>query len=106
MRILLDANIPQKLKLAIAGHDVVTARELNFNDLPDGELLDSMGADFDVLLTMDRSLQFQQDLRSRRFAVVILAARSNRLSDLLPLTPELLRQLPFLRWGEVRTISG
>ena len=105
MRILLDANIPKQLKPSIAGHDVWTARERNLNKLPDTALLDAMGTDFDVLVTMDRSLPFQQRLDHRAFAVVVIRAKSNRIRDLLPVVPLLLRALPTVKPGEAREIS-
>ena len=75
--------------------------KLGWADLPDGELLNAMGSRFDVLVTVDKNLRFQQDLRTRLFAVAVLRAKSNHIRDLLPLVPELLSALPALRPGEV-----
>ena len=75
--------------------------KLGWADLPDGELLSAMGSSFDVLVTVDKNLRFQQDLRTRPFAVAVLGAKSNHIRDLLPLVPELLAALPALRPGEV-----
>ena len=58
---------------------------------------DVMGRRFDVLVTADNNLRFQQDLRTRPFAVAVLRAKSNHIRDLLPLVPELLAALPALR---------
>lgn len=105
MRILLDANIPKRLKQAITGHEVLTARETSLEGRPDGSLFDVAEGQFDVLVTMDRSLQFQQRIKGRPITVAVLSAKSNRLKDLLPLVPEPLRILPFLRAGEAREIK-
>ena len=104
MRVLLDANIPTRFKLSITGHDVRTAREERLNELPDGQLIDAIGRNFDVLVTMDKNLPFQQRLNDRPFAVVVLRANSNRLRDILPLVPELLLLLPKVKPGEVRVV--
>jgi hypothetical protein len=74
--------------------------------LPDGELLDEMEGTFDVLVTVDRNLPFQQRLRDRPFAVVILRAKGNRLTDLLPLVPALLGVLDGIKPGETCEVVG
>lgn len=106
MRVLLDANVPKKLKAAIVGHDVWTARERKFNTLPDGQLLDAMETDFDALVTMDKSLPFQQRLHDRPFAVIVLRGRSNRIADLLKLVPALQDALDVVQPGELREIAA
>jgi hypothetical protein len=60
----------------------------------------------DVLVTVDRSMPFQQRLDSRPFAVIVLRARTNRLADLLPLVPALLKALDGIKPGEVREIKA
>ncbi len=52
-----------------------------------------MGDRFDLLVTADKNLQFQQDLRQRSFAIAVLRAKSNRIHDLLPLAPKQLGAL-------------
>jgi hypothetical protein len=59
-----------------------------------GELLDLASRDFDVFLTADRNLSYQQDVSAFDIAVIVVAARSNRLDDLRPLVPRLLEILP------------
>jgi hypothetical protein len=71
-----------------------------------GELLDAMGDRFDLLVTVDKNLQFQQDLRQRPFAIAVLRAKSNRIHDLLPLVPKLLSALPAISLGQVREIQA
>lgn len=89
MRLLLDSCIPRKLASHIKEHDVLTAREMGWSDLKDGALLDAMDDEFDVLVTVDRSLPFQQRLEDRRIAIVVLRSRSNRLAHLARLIPAL-----------------
>jgi hypothetical protein len=74
--------------------------------LLDGAVLDKMAGVFDVLVTVDRNLPFQQRLQDRPFAVVILRAKSNRLTDLLPLVPALLGVLDGIKPGESCEVVG
>ena len=106
MRILLDACVPRDLRRSLVGHDISIPREMGWNKLPDGLLLDAMSGVFDVLVTVDRSMQFQQRLRDRTFAVILLRAKSNRLIDLLPLVPALLRALDEVKRGSLREIRA
>jgi hypothetical protein len=104
VRILLDACVPKGLRRSLAGHDVSTSREMGWNRLPDNLLLGNISHVFDVLVTVDRSIPFQQQLSIRPFAVVVLRARSNRLGDLLPLVPGLFKALDDIKPGEVREV--
>lgn len=106
MRILLDNCVPAELAPHIRGHEVKTAVEMGLDALDDGPLLDAISDQFDVLLTVDKSLPFQQQLSSRPFAVVVLKARTNRVEQLARLIPELQRILKSIVPGEVREISG
>jgi hypothetical protein len=58
-------------------------------------------SDYDVFLTVDRNLYFQQNLVKLKISVLVLIARSNRLADLKPLTDEVLRKLSIVRPGEI-----
>ena len=63
-------------------------------------------AGFDVLITVDRNMQYQQTLRDRQIALVILAARTTNLDDLLMLVPEVLTALESLKRGSVIRVAG
>ena len=102
MRVLLDACVPKGLRTSLSGHDVRTAPEMGWGDLDNGELLDAMGGTFDALVTVDTRLPQQQRIVGRPLRVVILRAKSNRLSDLLPLVPNLLVALSTLEPGAVK----
>jgi hypothetical protein len=106
LRFLLDANVPRRLKHHLSGHEVSTARDMGWNALPDGGLLECMAGDFDVRVTMDKSLPFQQRLGSRPFAVIVLGAPSNRIGDLLPLVPEVLVVLESASPGELHVVGS
>ena len=74
----------------IAGHEVGTARQMGWTTIENGVLLSLASAHFDVFVTVDRNLSFQQNLSQWPIAVVVLQAKSNRLADLRRLVPELL----------------
>jgi predicted nuclease of predicted toxin-antitoxin system len=105
VRILLDACVPKRLAKELSAHEVRTAPEMGWGNLDDGPLLDAMSGRFDALITVDGSLANQQRLDNRPFAVVILRAKTNRLADLLPLVPTLLRAIENLRPGQVRELA-
>src|SRR3977135_4321162 len=106
MRILLDACVPRGLRRSLVGHDVSTAREMGWNRLPDGLLLGNVSYTFDALVTVDKSIPFQQRLKSRPFALIVLRAKTNRLADLLPLVPALRRALDEVKPGDTRTVKA
>ena len=105
MRVLLDNCVPRKLARHLSGHQTDNTVKLGWADLDDGPLLDVMTGLFDVLLTVDKSIPYQQSIAHRPLALVVLRAKSNSLHDLLPLVPELLAVLPDLKPGEVRIIG-
>ena len=105
MRILLDNCVPVRLGRSIIGHDTKSVVHLGWAALTDGALLDAMTGKFDVLVTVDRSLPLQQNMAGRPFALIVLRANSNRLGDLSPLVPVLLRELKSVNPGDVRVIG-
>ena len=78
---------------------------MGWGDLDNGDLLNAMTNQFDVLVTVDRGIPRQQNPSTRPMAVLVLRATSNRLSDLLPLVPEALRVLPSLKSGHIVTLG-
>lgn len=105
MRVLLDACVPKRLGKELAGHQVRTVPEMDWADLDDGPLLDVMAGHFDMLVTVDKSLPNQQNLNTRPFGIIILRAKTNRLTDLLPLVPALRIALDEVLPGEVRELT-
>lgn len=85
MRILLDESLPIELRDELPGNSVSSVREMGWSGLKNGELLLRAAARFDVFLTADQNLQYQQNLRTLPLAVAVLVARSNRIQDLKPL---------------------
>ena len=93
MRLLLDESVPAKLRRALPSHAVRTAVEMGWSGVKNGKLLALASAEFDAFITVDKNLPFQQNLKTLPVAVVVLDAVSNELPYLLPLVPELERQL-------------
>ena len=106
MRVLLDECVDRRLAADIRGHDVKTVPEAGWAALKNGDLLSRAQHEFDALVTTDRNLPFQQDLSRFSIAVIVLRARSNRVTDLRRLIPELLAALPAARRGAVTWVGA
>lgn len=106
MRILLDESLPRPLGLAFIAHNVSTVQEESWTSLSNGALLRQAAGAFDVLLTADRNIEFQQNLAALPIAVVVRVADSNRLESLAPLIPEVLELLKALDPKTLVKIGG
>ena len=105
MKVLIDECVDWRLSREIVGHEVKTARQLGWSTIRNGELLVLAAKEFQVFVTVDRNLSFQQNLPAFDIAVIVLRAKSNRLADLRPLVPELLATIPTAKRG-VATFIG
>ena len=105
MRVLLDECLPRRLKGELAGHDAKTVPECGWAGVKNGQLLGRAVGQFDVFLTVDRNVAFQQNLAAYAIAVVAMHSVSNDLDDLRPLLPDLLAVLPTVKPGTI-TIVG
>jgi len=106
VKIFLDECIDWRLARDIIGHEVKTARQMKWTAIRNGELLALASVNFDVFVTVDRNLAFQQRLPSFSIAVIVLQAKTNRLSDLRPLIRRLLPAIETAQRGEVKFISA
>jgi predicted nuclease of predicted toxin-antitoxin system len=100
MRVLLDECVPRRLKRELPGHEVTTVTEHGWSGAKNGKLLALAEAEFDVFLTVDQNLKYQQNLMAFHIAVILLTARNNRLKTLLPLMPEVREALDKIEVGE------
>ncbi|MGH8605068.1 MAG: DUF5615 family PIN-like protein [Gammaproteobacteria bacterium] len=105
MRILLDECVDRRLAKDIIGHDIKTVAEMGWTSKRNGELLELAEQAFDVFITVDRNLSFQQNVPGFGIAVIVLRASSNRLADLRSLVPKLIESLPKAKYGEVLWLS-
>jgi predicted nuclease of predicted toxin-antitoxin system len=103
VKLLLDENLPHQLRHELPGHDCFTVAFMGWAGIENGALLArAFAAGFDVVLTKDVKLQYEQNLSTLPVAVVILRAASNDIDDVRPLIPALLAALDSL---QPRTIT-
>jgi hypothetical protein len=105
VKIFLDECVDWRLSRAIAGHEVKTARQMGWVAIKNGELLGLVSQAFDVFVTVDRNLAFQQNVATLQVAVVVLRAKTNRLADLMPLVPDLMAAIDTTKAGTVRFVG-
>ncbi len=106
MRILLDECLPRPLAGLLPGHEVTTVQEAGWAGRTNGELLSLIAGRYDVFVTVDRNLLFQQKVEGLAFGVVVLQAPSNRVADLKTLVPMLLSQLETINPGQIVHIAA
>ena len=108
MRVLIDECLPAGLKesLAALGHECQTVRRAGYGAKKNGELLSLMEGQWDVLLTNDRNIKYQQNMSSRNVSILVLCAKSNRIKDLLPLMPACAQALLSILPGSVVEVES
>ncbi len=79
MKVLFDHNVPHKLRHLLPGHEIKTADEMSWAELDNGLLLAAEDAGFDVMLTADNNLSYQQNLTGRKLALVVLSTNRWKL---------------------------
>lgn len=105
MKVFLDECVDWRLSREIVGHDVKTARQMGWSSIKNGEPLALAAKEFDVFVTVDRNLSFQQNLPAFAIAVIVLRAKSDRLLDMQPLIPELLVSISTAKLGAVTFVG-
>ena len=106
MKVFLDECVDWRLARDIVGHDVKTARQMKWTTIKNGALLALAAQQFDVFVTVDRNLSFQQNLQTFSIAIVVLQAKTNRLADLRPLIPNLLVAIESALPGAARFVGA
>jgi hypothetical protein len=86
-------------------HQVDSVVGRGWAGLKNGPLLQRMRGEYDVLLTMDRNLEFQQNVAALPFGVLLVRAASNRMADLVPLVPSMIEALPTIQRGQIVRIG-
>jgi predicted nuclease of predicted toxin-antitoxin system len=104
MKILLDECIDRRLAREFVDYEVKTVPQMGWAGTKDGQLLVLAAVEFDVFITVDRNLSFQQNLPQFNIAVIVLQARSNRLVDLKPLVIKVIAILPTADRGQATTV--
>jgi hypothetical protein len=105
MRVLLDECLPRKLKQDIRADIVRTVPELGWASVDNGALLRLAESKFDVFLTQDRNLEYQQNLATVDLAVIVLVAPTNDIDDLRPLMNTVNEAILTVKTGDVRYVG-
>jgi uncharacterized protein DUF5615 len=90
VKLLLDECMTRFIKRDFVGHEVSTVEDAGLKGLENGDLLKAAAGIFDVLVTVDRNIPHQQNLRGLQIAVLILLAKRNTYALLKPVVPEAL----------------
>ena len=106
MKLLLDECIDRKFARELVGYTVKPVPQMGWAGVKNGQLLTLAEAEFDVFITVDRNLSFQQNLPQFNIAVIVLQAPSNRLADLKPLASEILATLATASQGQVMVVGA
>jgi predicted nuclease of predicted toxin-antitoxin system len=98
MKILIDENLPHKLRNALSGHACFTTTYMGWNGIANGELLRIAAANgFDALVSNDRGLEYQQNQDDLPLSVVVLLAKDNKLKTIESMVPALIASLNNLK---------
>jgi len=100
-RALLDENLPRLLKRELPGFEVRTVAEAGWAGVKNGKLLRLAEAEFDLFVTADKNLSYQQPLASFQLGIVVLRAPTTKLEDLMPLVPAILEALHSVKIGQI-----
>ena len=101
MRLLLDEQVPRRLKQLLAGHEAWTVREMGWDSKSNGELLALARHEFDAFITLDRNLEYQQNITESDLPIIVLIPRRSNMEHLSPLAPRVLEVLNDLKRGDV-----
>ena len=105
MKLLLDECVTRRLKREFANHEVHTVDEAGLKGLENGDLLKAASGKYEVLVTVDRNLPYQQNISGLDIAILVLAAKRNSYVRLKPLMPRALIALESLKAGDITRIE-
>ena len=105
MRVLLDENLAVDFAAELAGHEVATVSGEGWQGIDNGELLRRAQSQFEILVTMDRNLEFQRNLTGLDLSILLVLAPSNRLAHLRSYVPAILEAMKSIQPGELRRVG-
>ncbi|MEI7752342.1 MAG: DUF5615 family PIN-like protein [Candidatus Omnitrophota bacterium] len=106
MQLLLDECLPRTLAKEFCGHKIQTVPEMGWAGKKNGELLRLAEKQFDVFITLDQNLQYQQNLSKSSMAVILVSVKNNRFESIQPLVSKILTALKVLQPGNAVKIAG
>jgi len=108
MKILLDECVPKPIKrsLSVGGHQCTTVPEAGLAGKSNGELLNLAARNFDVFVTLDKGIPFQQNVAVHDIAVLLIRSASSRVEDILPYIPACLVALSSIKAGQLVVVGG
>jgi len=100
MRVLLDNNVSRRFAQLLPEHDVTHVQQVGWEDLKNGVLLEAAErAGYAVLVTCDKQMRYQQNLKDRKLSIIVLNSRRIVIEEIAPLAPQVLEILGDLREG-------
>jgi predicted nuclease of predicted toxin-antitoxin system len=106
MKILLDECVDWRLLRDLSSHEVRTVKQLGWEKVKNGALLALAAGEFDVFITVDQNLPYQQNASKYDLAIIVLSGRTTRLPDLRTLLPSLHQALAAPRRGAFQFIRS
>ena len=105
-QVLFDEDVPRQLRRDLPGFKIRTVQEQGWSSLKNGELLRRAALEFDVLLTADGNLQYQQNIPKFNIGLVVLALRDSRLPSIQSKLSDIQAALVAVKPGTVIRITG
>ncbi len=106
MRVLLDESVPWRLGRLLIGHSTTSVQRHGWASIKNGKLLALAAKEFDVLLTADKGMEFQQNQDALPVAILVVLSKSNRLEDLTLAVPAILEALAELPPRTLRRVAA
>ena len=101
MKVLFDKGVPVRLRRALGELAITTVQELGWDELANRELLTMAQAEYDVLISTDSNIKYQQNLPDYNLALIVLRAFNTKMDSYLPLVPEIKIALQAISPGDV-----
>lgn len=105
MRVLLDENLDWRLMRGMPEHEVDSVPKIGWGGISNGHLLERAAEEYDVFITIDRGIPYQQKIEKYDLVMIGLRAKTNRLGDTLPLIPLVLNLLPTTERGNFYAVE-
>ena len=108
MRLLIDECLPKKVKFLFkeVGHESETVQEAGFSGKENGELLALAEKTFDVFITIDKNIRYQQNIAGRKIAILVIRTASSDLDDIRPHVPQALAALRSIGPGQIIEVGN